>query len=221
MSDERSGKIIVSKDTIVRCDWCETPESNKWYTSKSGGKYCSEGCMAAATASSTYKTGIVSISCSLIIIMPLIVLSIVYPSAPFTPESMGIIMYAFVLLFVGLGALIVSKDARKYRYRKGIYADISTSSLECQYCNYLNPPNVLICQNCDAPLTNAPFSQETTPPWIADDLRLGRFTCPSCHSTYAYYGSMINKEGNLECQNCGKLFPGPEKHAPSPERGKL
>ena len=148
MSEENSEKIIVRKDTIVRCGWCGTPESTEWLAAESGEKYCSPGCLAAATESRTYKSGIVSISCSLIIIIPLIVLSFVYPNGTFSSVSMSVVIYAFILLLMGLGALMVSRDSRKYCFRKGMYGNISTSAFECQYCDYLNPPNVSQSAKC-------------------------------------------------------------------------
>ena len=222
MPDTNSGKIIVRKGTIVRCEWCGSPESYDWYTSESGQKYCSSGCLAAGSEARTYKVGLVSVCCSLILLFPAIGLYLIAQENYFSVNLLGIIFYAFIIfLVVGIGSLIRSLDARKYLSRKGMYSNISTSSLECGYCNHLNPPDVLICQNCSAPLTNALFSQNTIPPWILDHRLLGRFACPFCQCIYTYYGSMMNDEGQLKCQNCGRPFPVPGEDLGPPERGKL
>ena len=143
MPEENSGKIIVRKSTIVRCTWCGSPESYEWYTSESGEKYCSPGCLAAGTESRTYRFGQVSVCCSLILLFPIIGLYLNAPEHYRPVELLGITFYAFILLLGGLGSLISSRDARKYHSRKGMFSNISTSSLECGYCNHLNPPDII------------------------------------------------------------------------------
>ena len=78
--------------------------------------------------------------------------------------------------------------------------------LQCEYCNMTNPPNVRRCQYCGASLTKAPFSYETTPPWIRKKERLGRFRCPHCNATYSYDAANFENDDKIKCQNCMKLF---------------
>ncbi|MFW9961153.1 MAG: MJ0042-type zinc finger domain-containing protein [Candidatus Thorarchaeota archaeon] len=218
MSESVSDRLLVNKQNLARCAWCGTPESPKWMTSEKGEIFCSSECELAKHSSRSFNGGfLLAVSSCIIILIPIIaMLRFPVPSGQIIPSSQfgsvaGWILSGFLLLITGIGAMIRGYEGQKYRDRKDKYRNVTL--LECEYCAQTNPPNVVRCQYCGASLTKAPFKYETTPPWIRQEMYLGRFRCPHCSSTYSYNVSKIEKDGSIKCQNCGKPFTPPLTHA--------
>jgi predicted Zn finger-like uncharacterized protein len=213
-----SDRLLVAKNNIARCAWCGTPESLKWVTTQRNEIFCSPECRAARYSARSIIGGVVfSFIGLLIAVMPLLA-----PVSDSIPEYQLGLIYEFLFsgVLLGLGVIWMMAAgglARKYLARRGQYNDIAL--LECEYCLQANPPSNTRCQYCGAPLTRAPFSYETMPPWIRSQMmnqeHLARFRCPKCNAVYSYDVSKVESDGRIRCQNCFNPFMPPY---PIPDR---
>jgi hypothetical protein len=202
MSEDNSDRIIVAKDNLARCQWCGTPESPHWINSEKGNIYCTHECLLAAESSSNRGRGFVIFSCGLILCLPFILFLLLPPYFP--GSSPELLIYGLIFVIGGAATLVQGREGSKYKDRKDKYRGVSP--VICQYCSHQNSPNLVRCQNCSAPLTGAPFSRETIPPWIKKRGPSGVFKCPHCSAIYSYRLAPISQEGLVSCQNCTKPF---------------
>ena len=198
---EESDRIVVSTDKLARCQWCGSPQSNEWVYSEKGGIFCSYECEIAAGARKAWITSLILLIGSILIVIPYVVTlslgNIMMPLGGFELFFWGIMM-----LFASIAGFVFSFEGSKYRDRKGKY--FGTSPIECEYCRHSNPPSATRCLNCDATLTNAPFTSEEIPPWIQKHKRVTGVKCPHCNAVYSYLPPMISVEGSAACQNCNR-----------------
>jgi predicted Zn finger-like uncharacterized protein len=218
MSEPSSDRLLVKKDNLARCAWCGTPESPKWVTTQKGEMFCSSECQLAKHSSRAIDGGFITACCGGIIMLIPIIAILRFPvpyGQPISSNQFGTaaiwIVSGLLFFITGVGGMIAGAEGKKYRNRKDKYRDVTL--LQCEYCTQTNPPNVVRCQYCGASLTKAPFRYETTPPWIRNEMHLGRFRCPHCSSTYSYNVSKIENDGSIKCQNCGKPFAPPVPYA--------
>jgi hypothetical protein len=216
-SESASDRLLVKKDNLARCAWCGTPESPKWVTNEKGEMFCSSECQSAKHSTRAMDVGILVACCGGIIVLIPIITFLVFPDPFGRPISSGEfssiggwIITGIFLFISGVGGMVAGYEGKKYRDRKDKYRDVTL--LQCEYCAQTNPPNVVRCKYCGASLTKAPFKFETTPPWIRQQMHLGRFKCPFCGSIYSYNFSSLVNNSTVKCQNCGKPFVPPFPH---------
>ncbi|TFG32934.1 hypothetical protein EU528_01900 [Candidatus Thorarchaeota archaeon] len=212
MSDEQD-RIVVRKDTIARCAWCGSPESNKWISTPDDDIYCTIECMEAATMGKR-KLAAGAYICCAVAMMLLPVIGLATSNYFLVAAGMQFLMAAFAMFICGFVMYFSANEGKKYQERKGKYRGISP--IECEYCMHSNPPSATRCLNCDATLTRAPFVSEAIPPWFHKYKKIKGIRCPHCNAVYSYIGSQISDEGYAACQNCNKqIFVATRSTGPS------
>jgi len=200
---EESERILVRKDTIARCSWCGSPESNKWVSGQNDEIYCTPECWQAASMGKRKIAAGARICLALaMILFPTI--AILTSNLSLAAAGMQFGLTGFLILLLGLAMYLGANEGKKYQDRKGKYSGISP--IECEYCMHSNPPRATRCLNCDAPLTGAPFLSEAIPPWISKQSKVKGVRCPFCNAIYSYLPSVISDDGQVNCQNCTRQF---------------
>ena len=196
-------RIVVRKDTIARCTWCGSPESNKWISTPDEGIYCTTECLEAATMGKRKIAAEVSICCG---VAPILIFAIAIVTSNYTlaAGASALFTVGFATLICGLVLYFGANEGKKYQNRKGKYSGISP--IECEYCMHSNPPSATRCLNCDATLSRAPFLSDAVPPWIHKYKKTKGMRCPHCNAIYSYTGSQISDDGYAACQNCNQQF---------------
>lgn len=200
MSDEYSDRVMVSQDNLARCKWCGTPESPLWTVSKSENLYCTPECMHADEASIKRLSGIGFMLFGLILTIPYILSTFLYPASAGEGSFLGVSgMASFA---IGIAQYAESRKGQKYKDRKDRYRGVFP--IICSYCSHQNSPHFTACQNCGAPLTKAPFAEESIPPWLRTTSGVVR--CPYCAAFQSYRQVQGMQERLVFCQNCSRLF---------------
>jgi len=220
LSDE-SERIIVRKDKLARCNWCGSPESNKWIPSEEGRLFCTEECMTAATMDRKKQSAAFNLFCGVILIFgPIIFLMGFGFSLAAISGMFELFFYGICLICVGVGIYLSANEGEKYIDRKDRYTGVPP--LVCEYCNHPNPPRVTRCLNCDATLSQAPFADDALPPWIHKHAKISGVKCPYCSAIYSYLPAMISDDYDVHCQNCTRQFHLPGRYhstdIPNPTR---
>jgi predicted Zn finger-like uncharacterized protein len=224
VSVPESDRLLVRKENLARCAWCGTPESPKWVTTQRNEIFCSPECQAAKYSSRRFNFGFLSACCGGIAFFYPIIMTLRFQQAFYLPEAAGdLFVLAFAFFILGICMMITGSLGSKYLDRKDKYRDVTL--LQCEYCMQANPPSFTRCRYCGAPLTRAPFTYETMPPWIREQLidqrPLGRFICPHCNAIYSYDASKVESDGRIRCQNCLRPFlspyPIPQQQEPTTE----
>jgi hypothetical protein len=200
VSDEYSDRIIASQDNLARCKWCGTPESPIWTVSKSENLYCTPECMLADEALTNRLSGIGFMLFGLILTIPFILFALPYPAR--LGEGSPVIVCGMVSFAIGIVGYAEGRKGQKYKDRKDRYRGVSP--IICSYCSHQNSPHFTACQNCGAPLTNAPFTEESMPPWLRTTSGVVR--CPYCAAFQSYRQVQGTEERLVFCQNCSRLF---------------
>ncbi|MFW9926995.1 MAG: hypothetical protein ACFFDM_09525 [Candidatus Thorarchaeota archaeon] len=204
MSEDNSDRVIVSQGNLARCKWCGTPESPYWTITKTEELFCSYECMLASVSLSRRVAGILIILMGFFFFLPFILFMI---QTPFPINSGGLIPISFlgiIFMFVGAFFFAEGKEGLLYKDRKGKYRGVSP--IECTYCSHQNSPQYMTCQNCGAPLSGAPFTRVTTPPWFHIGFSKGVYKCPHCTAIYSYRQAPRSQDGLVTCQNCLRPF---------------
>jgi len=201
--EHNSDRIIVAKDRLARCQWCGSPESPIWTISRDEQLFCSRECELAASSTTKRLGGIGTTCCGSLFLIPMIFFMFFQPGNILGPIMLFVTL-GVPLLLMGLYSYFEGTEGQKYRDREGRY--LGVSPIVCTYCTHQNPPSVMACQNCGSTLAEAPFTQDSTPPWFLQGKARGIYRCPRCGAVYSYRQAPISTDGEVTCQNCLKSF---------------
>ncbi|MHA3963233.1 MAG: hypothetical protein AM325_006800 [Candidatus Thorarchaeota archaeon SMTZ1-45] len=189
---EKFDRVLVRSDFLARCKWCGTPHSPDWVKSEYGDLYCSRECQSAAGAGWRRQGGALgTLIGAVLLLLP-------------NPAS---ILIGLNLLPVSLCILIQGVLGRRYVNRKDRYRNAEL--LVCEYCNHINTPGVVVCDNCGATLTGADFSSDSWPEWfvlppkVNSSRRRKYGTCGNCGRPFNY--PALSADGKDRCPKCGSL----------------
>ncbi|MFW9975444.1 MAG: hypothetical protein ACFFDQ_09285 [Candidatus Thorarchaeota archaeon] len=188
---EESDRLLVRSDYLARCKWCGTPHSPDWVKQDYGDLYCSRECQLAASA--RWKQNIGAFATLTGVVMFLI-------------PSPATILIGINLLPLGVCILVQGIVGRKYVDRKDKYTNVEL--LVCEYCNHINTPGIVVCDNCGAALTGAGFLSDPWPEWFEPPpkpkpTRTRRYgPCSNCGKSFVY--PILSADGKDRCPRCGK-----------------
>lgn len=184
---DESDMLFVRSEYLTRCEWCGTPYSLEWVGMQSGRMFCSSECHSAANAEGAQMLGV-------FVIVGGVLVSLVY--IPF------LTFYGLMFVLLGIGFLVKAREGRSYADRKDKYRN--TQLLVCEYCNHVNIPGVVECENCGASLVGSEFASDPWPEWFAlpPKLRKKPGRCRNCGESYEY--PILSADGKHRCPRCAK-----------------
>lgn len=187
MTDEKSDRLLVRSDYLTRCGWCGTPYSPDWVGTQTGRLFCSSECQSAANAGKQQWAGGFAIGIGAVMLI--------------IPEP-AVILGGLWFLLMGFCVLAQGIEGRSYRDRKDKYRN--TQLLVCEYCNHINTPDVVVCDNCGASLIGSDFALDPWPEWFVPPpkLRRVRGPCRNCGEPFEY--PILSADGKHRCPRCAK-----------------
>jgi hypothetical protein len=185
VAKDKSDRLLVRSKYLTRCEWCGTIHSPEWIGTQTGKMFCSSECQSAANAGTWQAIGICFAVFGIIM---------------FLLFDLRAVSYGIFSIITGFFFIARGIKGRSYKDRKGKYRN--TQLLVCEYCNHINKSNVVVCQECGAPLTHAEFTSDSWPEWFGPppETWTRDRICRNCGNFYEH--PVLSAEGVYRCPKC-------------------
>jgi uncharacterized paraquat-inducible protein A len=162
--------------------------------------FCSSECQSAAHSKGLKAVSVCFIILGVGLLFPSILASIFSPSITST-GAVEVFFYGLLVMTFGFCGLAEAVEAKSYRDRKDKYRNAEL--LVCEYCNHINNPGVVACDNCGATLVGARFAIDPWPDWFPPppELKATYPPCRNCGRKFRY--AVLSADGKHRCPKCG------------------